>query len=175
MKLVTSVELSFDGIGRPVIPVTLDGYERYLLIDTGGVHGTLDAVTATNIGLEQQRASIGIIGVTGERSNNFVTVNEFLVGGLRARNHQFMISPGGSVPDIMTVFVGTIAPNVFINYDLDLDFGSNKMNFFQQDHCEGGVIYYLLAPSSSCHYPLRVGRAALTSFCVALRQAQGKG
>lgn len=37
LSKLTTIELSYDAGGRPIIPVTLDSFERYLLIDTAGL------------------------------------------------------------------------------------------------------------------------------------------
>ena len=42
LKLVAAMDMRFDGAGRPVVPVTLDGKEKYLLLDTGAFMSMLN-------------------------------------------------------------------------------------------------------------------------------------
>lgn len=166
LKLVTSLDLSYDVLGRPIVPVTLNGYQRYLLVDTGGADSTLDENPAINLGLQRRRGNRIITNVAGERSDLFVVVEEFILGGLHARDRPFMISAGSSGEDRTTRAIGLLAPDAYVNYDLDLDFGSDKLNIFQQDHCEGAVVYW--HPSAIAVIPFELDRNNHIRFPVTL-------
>jgi hypothetical protein len=77
-----------------------------------------------------------------------------------------MIYPGDPGEDRITRAIGLLSPDVFVNYDLDLDFGSDKLNFFQQDHCDGAVIYW--QPSAIAVIPFELNSSNHIRFPVAL-------
>ncbi len=163
---VSTIELSYDAVGRPLIPMTLNDLERYFLIDTGGVYSTHYSELAEVLDLRLRRAGGSIIGVTGESSNNYVTVDEFRVGTVRGRDRPFMIEPGDQGGGSEIRRVGTIGPDILARYDIDLDFGSSKVNMFSQDHCEGQVIYW--QPKTIAIIPFELDRGGHITFPILL-------
>ena len=53
-----------------------------------------------------------------------------------------MVSPDRTLFQDEPDYAGVLAPNVLKNYDLDLDFGSNRLSLLSPDHCDGKVIYW---------------------------------
>ncbi len=166
LSKLTTIELNYDVVGRPIIPVTLDNFERYLLIDTGGAYSTIDSAPAEAFGLRTRRANATIMGVTGERSSNFVTVEEFRMGTVRGEDRPFMISPGDPGADSEIRSIGTISPDILQRFDVDFDFGSSIFNMFSQDHCEGTVIYW--QPKLIAIIPFELASSGHITFPVTL-------
>ena len=114
------------------------------------------------------------MGVTGERSDDYVTIEEFQMGMVRGEDRPFMISPGDLGADSEIRSIGTIAPDILRHFDIDFDFGSSKFNMFSQDHCEGAVIYWQpkviaiipfeLAYSGHITFPVKLDGVELTAI-----------
>ena len=54
---------------------------------------------------------------------------------------------------------GLFSLNYMLLYDMDVDFGSDKLRFFAQDHCPGGKLYWK-APGAVGTVPLQHRRWA---------------
>jgi predicted aspartyl protease len=160
------IDLEYDVVGRPIVPVLLNGHRRYLIVDTGGVYSVLDSSTADALGLRSARAGTSVIGVTGERTNRYFIVEEFVVGELRADDRTFMVSPLGPGADNEIWPAGTIGADVLSAFDVDFDFGNGTLNLFSQDHCEGQVIYW--HPERVAIIPFELSSSNHVMFPVAL-------
>ena len=152
---VSEMQLAFDAGGRPLVPVALNGRERYLLVDTGGVYGTLDRATADALGLESRSGGMSLMNIAGETSDEFVIVDAFQFGDLHLYDRPFVIQPGSERGDSEIHPVGTIAPDILADHDINFDFGSNVLDIFLQNRCEGRVL--LQAPRAVVPFELDNG------------------
>jgi hypothetical protein len=81
-----------------------------------------------------------------------VTIADFSLGTLHGTNVTWPVSGGrggrggggrggdGDSEDARPA--GLFSLNYMRLYDIDVDFGSDKLRFFNQDHCPGGVLYW---------------------------------
>jgi hypothetical protein len=74
-------------------------------------------------------------------SNQFVHTS-LTLGTLSASDMVFMLAPGGSPISDNADVAGILGPDILQHYDVDIDFGSGKLNLMSQDHCEGKVLYW---------------------------------
>jgi predicted aspartyl protease len=65
-----------------------------------------------------------------------VAINEFVLGHLKSDGTYFPVSPITPNAD------GIFATDYLLNYDADVDFGTDTLNFFSQNHCPGHVVYW---------------------------------
>jgi hypothetical protein len=70
-------------------------------------------------------------------SRKMVTAEKFRVGRMLFTKVRLPISTFGG-----DAFDGILSSNMLINYDIDLDFPGNTMNFVSPDHCKGAVLYW---------------------------------
>src|SRR5262249_50064282 len=75
----------------------------------------------------------------GNSSDRAVRVKTFDLGNQRGENMTFHIAPFLKLPGDAA---GVLSADLFLQYDIDLDFGANRLNYFSQDHCEGRVAYW---------------------------------
>jgi predicted aspartyl protease len=122
------------------IPVTIAGKEKLMLLDTGGTFAMLTKAAATDMGLEVDQGNTEIIDVAGRRSSLYAAA-PFALGRLKMDRMPFVVTDSAAMSDDPRM-VGVLGPDLFKNYDIDIDFGSNKLSIFSQDHCEGKVIYW---------------------------------
>ncbi len=141
LALVTSVDMTPVQDNRAVlIPVTLNGKPKQLLVDTGGAMTEMSPEVADELGLPRQTTAFQLFDVSGRMSNQFVHA-DFGIGGLSSKNMVFMLAPSGQEFG-GTPIAGLLAPDILKHYDVDIDFGAGKFNLLSQDHCEGKVIYW---------------------------------
>jgi predicted aspartyl protease len=143
LSLVASVDMVPVKDDRAVlIPVTLNGKAKLLLVDTGGALTEMSPEVATELALPRQRTAMQLYDVSGLMSDQYVHSNVQL-GRLTSDDMAFMVAPPGQTffaED--TRVAGLLAPDVLRHYDVDIDFGTHKFNLLSQDHCEGKVVYW---------------------------------
>jgi hypothetical protein len=105
---------------------------------------------STSIGGQSQGfTSVGSIGgattgnpmaVYDSRGNMFHSMTDaapFTLGSMRTDHLQFVVTtlplPGSG---------GILSSEFFKKYDIDLNFGTHRLNMFSSDHCKGQVLYW---------------------------------
>ena len=142
LTLVTSVDMAPIKDNRAVVvPVTLGGKPKLLLVDTGGAVTEMTPQAADELALTRARTGMQLFDVAGHMSNQFVHTSLGL-GVLTARDMVFMVSPGNDPISDDADVAGILGPDIMQHYDVDIDFGTGKFNLLSQDHCEGKVLYW---------------------------------
>ncbi|HEX4105452.1 MAG TPA: retropepsin-like aspartic protease [Rhizomicrobium sp.] len=119
------------------VPVTVNGTDMHMLVDTGGGISSVSAKTATELKLPRLDSRVKTLDMRGNASRQFVELESFALGPLKGKNVDLMIWPDPNAP-----FDGLIAGDLLSRYDVEFNFVTGKMNIFSQDHCEGKVIYW---------------------------------
>ncbi len=143
LTVITSVELvRRDGDPRMFVPVSMEGKQKLMLLDTGGGVSEITVEAADELGL--QRRSLGFISVdlAGESSDQAADVSSFSIGQLTTKSIEFVVSPGTRLFGGDNRYAGVIGPNILKQYDVDIDFGASKLALLSPDHCDGKVIYW---------------------------------
>jgi predicted aspartyl protease len=142
LKRIASLDITIDPNGGILIPVSLDDSRHMMLMDTGAPLGILPASVVQELGLKHQPMppTMSFYGATGTGPSQFTIVPSLKIGPDEARYTDFLVM--GSPDDPPAGFDGTIGLDILHNFDLDLDFASNKLNLFSPDHCEGKVVYW---------------------------------
>ena len=146
LQQFASVEMSLDDFGRPLVPVAIDGKQKLMMLDTGGVISTLtqDALKETGRSAVR-RDDIVLYDVRGNRMDSSVTLPSVTLGQVRGPSWRFWIH----APDFNLgrtangPIAGTLAPDILAKFDVDLDFGRKTVKLFSPDHCEGRVLYWM--------------------------------
>ena len=155
LRLLTSLDMSFDGGGRPLVPVTIEGQDVRLLVDTGGLFGALSWQAVDQLKLRRNLipGDLQIFTMNGERAKYRVHAHDLRIGKLVSKDYPFMVLP----PDASgRDFVGALAPDILSTYDLEFDFGAKKLNIISPEHCKGQVVYW--TQQAYVALPLRVDR-----------------
>jgi hypothetical protein len=141
LQLVATVPLLPGADHRyEMVPVKLNGIDKKLLLDTGGYTSQLSPQVAEELKLPVSGALGGLRDIRGKESRGAVSVGNFEMGNLRAHDIPFSLIPDENMGE--AGLNGLIAIDIFLSYDLDLDFGHDKMNFISSDHCDGKVVYW---------------------------------
>jgi hypothetical protein len=152
--LVASVDLQTNA-DRNVefVPVTIAGSPRVMLLDTGGGMTEILPQVADELQLVRQKSDIELIDVAGKKTSDFVRAS-FSLGPLKSDNTKFFVRTGSNIFTGTPNFAGILAPDILRSFDLDLDFGAQKLNLIWPDHCPGKVIYW--PASAVAVVPMRV-------------------
>jgi hypothetical protein len=140
LKQITSIDMAVTPGGNFLVPVSLNGASRQMLLNTAGGITSFrqDAVDA--LGLHAiDGSSIKLLSSNGNTSQSYVEV-DFKLGALHAPRLQAIVMPaqGDSPPP----FAGSLAGDFLQLNDVEIDFAGRKLNFFSKDHCPGHVIYW---------------------------------
>jgi predicted aspartyl protease len=140
LKELNTIDL-VPGPNRELVPVSINGTQKLFLLDTGGDVSQINRATADELKLTQQDSTLKLLDLYGNASNKAARIDEFIVGRLKGESIYVAIQPN---PDFGkgTRYVGIFAPDLMGRYDVELDFGAQKMKYFSSDHCEGHVVYW---------------------------------
>jgi predicted aspartyl protease len=141
LKHINAIDL-VGGPNRALVPVAINGIPKLFLLDTGGGKSTINGTVAEELELPRRESNMRMLDLYGHASNKFVRVEKFGVGR-QAGDIELMVEPD---PDFGrgTRYVGIFAPDLMGEgkYDVEIDFGTLKMNYFLKDHCPGRVVYW---------------------------------
>lgn len=140
---------SSDG-GPSSIPVKINGTDQKLTLATASAATQLNADTLKSLKLE---------------GRDEVTIADFSMGRLHGTNVKWPVpgrdGRGGGGGGGGGRGNGVFGQNYMRLYDLDVDFGNDKLRFFSQDHCPGGVLYWK-APGATGAVPITIDNGHVT-------------
>lgn len=125
-----------------VVPVTIDSSNHKFLLDTGGRVSQISRSTVQALDLpERVSEDERLIDLAGNISNTRTTVRRLIVGAREQKGVLLGVAPnpdlGKTVP-----YDGLLSTDLFVDADLDMDFGARRLTAFSTDHCDGRVIYW---------------------------------
>lgn len=123
------------------VPVTIQGVHKLMLLDTGGAMTEITIEAANELHLQPRRGNFRLYNMYGDYSDQ-VASGSLAVGPLKANDVALAIAPGEHLFGEDYEIAGVLAPDILKHYDLDIDFGSDKMRLFSPDHCAGKVVYW---------------------------------
>jgi predicted aspartyl protease len=144
LRRVARFDIVPDPVGRPLVPVTIEGRSKHLLVDTGGFNSMLERATVRELGLRPIPVNSAVTTVTGGSSTEVVRVNDFRLGPVPVRDHYFWVDPDGNEGRTIGPYemAGLIGAEILRRYDADFDFAAGTLNLILQDHCPGAVVHW---------------------------------
>ena len=146
LQLADSIQMFRMG-SQWLVPITLNGSQEYFLFDTGGYYTQISRSAAQTLKLPVRQGNFQLFDVTGNISRDEASVHDLALGRRHGADVQFPISPNGGGQD------GILALDQLVKLDTDLDFSTDKLNFFFQDHCPGQVVYWT-SPANASAIPI---------------------
>jgi Aspartyl protease len=142
LKLLTSVQLvTRDHSHASFVPVKIEGVDKVLLFDTGGAATEITPEVADELHLSRTMSRVALYDVAAQASTDMVRASMQL-GTLKASGMGMIVWNGSNPYPDQPGFAGILAPDVLQNYDVDVDFGTNKFSLLSPDHCPGQVVYW---------------------------------
>jgi hypothetical protein len=163
LTLKSEVQMESMGNGPASIPVKINGTDQKLTFATAGTTTQVTEDFAKKLNLPISRAD-GVLleNEMGMSSRDQVTVADFAMPGLHGTNLRWPVSIGGGFGGFGGFGGGgQFSLNYMLPYDIDVDFGSDKLRFFLQEHCPGAVMYWK-APGAVGVAPITVVRGRVT-------------
>lgn len=148
LKQVTSLDLLMPNSSRALVPVTVNDVPKIFMLDTGGYTTQISPAAARDLNMKFYRTNTELHDVSGNISQDFVAAKTFQLGSLHAEDARMMVSPDNFGAD------GLLSSDMLFRYDIEMDFGGRKLNYFSQDHCPGKVVYW--KPDAVAVVPLRL-------------------
>jgi hypothetical protein len=155
-----------------VVPVTIDSSNRKFLLDTGGRVSQISRSTLHALDLpERMSEDRRLVDLAGNSSNTNTMVRRLIVG---AREHRGVLLGVAPNPDLgkSLPYDGLLSTDLFVDADLDMDFGARRLTAFSTDHCDGRVVYWpadniAIVPVTVSHniitFPVTVDGHAVTA------------
>jgi hypothetical protein len=132
LALSNEIQMESSNGGPSFVPVKINGTDQKLTLATASASTQLSADTIKSMNLEASRDD--------------VTIADFSMGRLHGTNVKWPAPDRGGRGGRGGVggasSAGVFGQNYMRLYDLDVDFGNDKLRFFSQDHCPGGVLYW---------------------------------
>jgi predicted aspartyl protease len=139
LRIVNTMQLESDDSGdRFLVPVMINGSARKLILDTGGAITSLDRDSIEKMGLATMHSDLQLNDVAGHYAFGQVVVDSFDLGIMHADKIKFRVAPQTDLGGAS----GLLSTDLFLQYDVDMDFASHRLNYFSQDHCSGKVAYW---------------------------------
>jgi predicted aspartyl protease len=141
LKTISSVTLQPSETRlQELVPVKINGADKRLLLDTGGYTSQLtpEAVEALKLPTGGSLGGMKYIGGSNSAVSS-ASIAEFQMGSMRAKNISMLVN---SIPGLGKFADGLLASDLFLAYDIDMDFGHDKLNFISTDHCPGKIVYW---------------------------------
>ena len=139
LKLLATLPMQDDVGGQLVVPITVEGTQQKMVIDTGGFVGMLTSKTVEALKLPKFEMAGTAYSLNGTMEH--FTKARVDVGPLHANAMQFIVTrPFGRWES--EGIAGTLGQNFLQRFDLDLDYAAMKANVMLQDHCPGQVVYW---------------------------------
>ncbi len=143
LHYVTGVSMTPAGGNVMTVPVTIDGVPKAMMLDTGGAVSELTRTALGEFNLPERVSPIKTYDVSGRLSRTLTQVHSLELGSVDFTNLALQIDAD---PDVGAPFSGLISDDLLSAYDVDIDFGSNRLNFFSADHCAAGGVYWPTRP-----------------------------
>lgn len=142
LKQLNSIDLVAPNPSRALIPVSINGIPKLFLLDTGGDISQISGEVAQELQLTEREATgVRMLDLYGHASNKYVSIDKFTVGRQTGQDIDLAIQPNPNFGR-GTRYVGIFAPDLMGRYDVEIDFGTYKMNYYSTDHCPGKVVYW---------------------------------
>ena len=146
LQILNTIKLErIDDGNRFLVPVAIDGRPEKFILDTGGYVTQIEGDAAKDLGLRRVQGEGSLYDVHGHGSNLEASMASFGIGQMVAKNITIQVSPLSRLHESGGA-VGLLSTDLFAEYDIDLDFGASRLNYFSQDHCSGKVAYWQERP-----------------------------
>lgn len=150
-----SLDLEMDSSGRITVPVSINGTQKRMMLDTGASQTMIAAATVKELKLETHTAPNGyfMIGYGGVIDNKVVTLDEFGLGQMKGKDFPIFVMSGPFDS------AGLLGADFLRGFDLDLDFANARLRLIAPNECPGKVYW---TPSAYGVVPFKINDNHIT-------------
>jgi predicted aspartyl protease len=152
LRQVASLDITTEPDGSVAVPVTIEGREGLMVVDTGSIISVISESEARARDLTLRPNDLGLAYMGGVAADRTVRVSKVSIGRLSGSNLMMLVVPGGA--ELQHNAIGLLGPDILGNYDVEFDFAAAKLNLFETDHCPGQVVYWTKEPYAAA--PMKV-------------------
>jgi hypothetical protein len=139
LKIVDRIQMKqIPGDTRDVMPVVINGQTQQFMFDTGGARTQISRDVATALKLPIKEGNFAMADMSGKISRDAAYADTFQLGHMRGKDVSMPVNPSMHSQNVD----GLVALEVLRASDIDVDFGTDTMNMFSTDHCDGAVVYW---------------------------------
>lgn len=152
---LASLDMRTSPDGKFAVPVTLNGRQVYMLVDTGSIYSSITFETAAQLGLKRRWTPFGGAFLNNVAINQYTALDSVEVGHLKSSAKWEM----AVIPDQLTSEsqAGLLGPDVLSGMDVEFDFFRGKLNFFRHENdCNSHVVYWTHEPYATL--PIKIDR-----------------
>lgn len=150
-RYVTGVAMVPATPNSMMVPVTIDGVPKMMVLDTGGAISQLSRATLSEFNLPEQRSPMRVFDLEGHISRTRTRVPDLTLGAIDFAGTNLVVDAN---PNVESSFAGFLSADLLARYDLDIDFGSNRLNLFSPGHCGVGNLYWPSRPAAQVPFTL---------------------
>jgi hypothetical protein len=139
LQRVTALDMGSSPGGGPrvTVPIVINGVTKQFIVDTGVRISRLTDKTVTSLGIKPVSSRVKMLYSSGISSNTTYASVDIGIGPISAKGFEVLIEPNANA-----AADGFLGPDLMANFDVEMDFGGRKLNYFLPNHCEGRVVYW---------------------------------
>ncbi len=159
-KLLNQVQMSRAGHGEvDLIPATVNGVKQNFVFDTGGFFSQIGPAAAAALHLPVTSGERELYDVRGAVSRDQAEIDSFTLGRVTRQHLALQLSPNVGAFDGNPID-GILALDMLADADAELDFGTDMLKQFSEDHCPGAGVTW--KPPAIAMVPIAMARNHLT-------------
>ena len=137
LQLLNEVPLGHDAGGGLTVPVKVNGQDMEFSLSSTSQPTMISQAAADQAKIPTVTRPAGeyVVNSGGGSNAKGAKVSSFELGRLRAGATTLVVEP-------RLTMAGILGLDFLSSYDLDLDFGADRMRLFSPNHCEGKVMYW---------------------------------
>ena len=144
LRQVASVEMSTGAYGEITIPLSISGHQINSGIATDEQFSFIKSSSAAGFGMPLEPIKAYELGAGDTRLHNYAIAQPMKLGQMAGRV-RFVVMPDQDVESDMSA---VLSSDFLKNYDVEFDYGQDRLNLYSPAHCPGGVIYWTHDPAA---------------------------
>ncbi|MFM2443106.1 MAG: hypothetical protein RJB09_292 [Pseudomonadota bacterium] len=131
-QLLATVKMGHAEPGSEIrtVPVSINGVERQMVLDTGGALTQVSRKAIAELDLPLKRGGAKAFDINGRVTTHFTTIDKFSFGHLHRDKAAFLVWPEPRRP-----WAGQIAQDLLQPYDIEVDFAADELKMYAKDRC----------------------------------------
>jgi len=143
LKVLASVDMVPLKSGRIAVPVTVGGQPTYFILATAVPMSSIREQIVAQNHYTSEHSAVKFVDLAGNTSDKLAVVPSFGLGRLSTGSTSLVMTEGNGLPlPDGSVTAGVLGADFLRGYDVDLDFGGNKLNLISRDRCDVDPVYW---------------------------------